>query len=86
MMSIQDILDGKVRTDFECKTPGVGMAIRRKKKADGFQWYGLMQFSADPTMYLFDDGRAYRPTEAQMKEAVALVVEWNNDLRKKREM
>ncbi len=72
--------------DYECRKPGVGLAIRRRKGEDGLQWYGLMRLNADKTLFLFDDGVAYRPTEAQLKEALALCGEWNNDLRKKRKM
>lgn len=85
---MDDVVDFHLRperTDFECRKPGIGMAIRRRKKEDGLQWYGFMQLIGTD-LFLFDDGVAYRPTSQQLKEAVELCNKWNEELRKKRKM
>ena len=54
---IIDYLSRTPRTDFTCRKPGIGMAIRRRKKEDGLQWYGVMHLPGTE-LYLFDDGVA----------------------------
>lgn len=85
MEDIIDLLCRPPRTDYECRKPGIGMAIRRRKKEDGLQWYGIMQLTGTE-LYLFDDGVAYKPTSEQYTAAIELVHKWNEELRVKRKM
>ena len=79
MQFAADILDGKYRrTDFSTPDPKAEMAIRRLK-VDGVYQYVVMRMLDGP-LYLFDDGIAYIPSEAQAKAAIALCEKWNKEL------
>lgn len=54
------------------------MAIRRRK-VNGVYQYGIMRLLDGP-LFLFDDGIAYLPSEAQINSALALCEKWNNEL------
>jgi hypothetical protein len=78
---IEHILAGP-RTDYESKNGS--MAIRRSKYSDGYQWYGFMTLIGHNDLFMFDDGRVYRPTAKQFVEGLALVNKWNAALAVKR--
>lgn len=51
------------------------LAVRRRNGH-----YGLLQFWADPTMYLFDDGTTRVPTEKELVEGIALITKWDKEM------
>jgi hypothetical protein len=51
------------------------LAVRRRNGH-----YGLMQFGADPSRFLFDDGITRVPTEQELAEGIALIIKWNREM------
>ena len=72
-----------MRTNFECTDPRIGIAIRRRKNSEGVQVYGLLKLR-NTDLFLFDDERAYKPTQEPLDAGFALCNQWNSELQARR--